>query len=355
MRLMKLFVAIASVAAVAIIAAPLAQAQCSPALQFSSSNPTGMDSERIRWDATGTTSQTGGDGNVGSAIGLFWRSDDSGEGNNFGGNCPSQTFWRQAASGGNKAPNRYLDAFIGSGNCQSNTCPDPVGAAPPLNLTVAVEDVSQDGQDARFAVVQVDPTPGQAGGVWNYRRVRSGSPVLPFQSIPTVDVTGSNRLVAPDPNEGDVNAQVSLPDAGAGAEFAGNTNGGAGSPIQATDLISSVDIYMAVGSDPGRDRTNPGWMFLQSVPYSGSSASISDFLVNCMDQTTQDVFLAAGLTYNGGTGGGVQGPYLGRATSFECDPNLAQPDQPRNIRPSRQDTQPDSLTPRRGQRGGGRR
>jgi hypothetical protein len=117
---------------------------------------------------------------------------------------------------------------------------------------------------------------------------------------------------------------------------------GAGPLGNAATMISSFDVFWAHGPlQPGRPRNDPGWTFLQSVPYNGGATPDTIIGVPC-PTTTDDTFVAVGLTYDGA----VPSFYLGAATTVECDPSIADPDVPSGL------DRPRPNLPRKATRGG---
>jgi hypothetical protein len=268
----------------------------------------------------------------GDEIGRFWTSTDSTLGNNFQGNCPATSFWR-LNDDENQLPNGALriDNAMGSADCHANTCPsyeDP--------LTVVIEDFGSPppgiGGDAYFVAWQVSPTPGgTAPRTWDFARTGltpgTTETVYPFVRFPHANVTSSARS--------GVNIEVTLHYADVAPNFHGATGGPAtpgalGASLPATSTIVSYDLMFRYGnSDPGRSRSL--WTHIATVPYPGIGVPGVFVSLPCLtspQQLLQDMFIAVGITFDGGAGPDVPSTLVGRATMIECDPNLAEPQQP---------------------------
>jgi hypothetical protein len=324
MKSLKVLSFVAALALIAVVAAPVAEAQCAPARTFASAvnGATKVGFGQVVVNPAGVTP-------LGDEIGRFWQANNSTLGNNFGGTCPSAVWWLNsggAPPAGVPANSLYLNGLIGGTGCAANTCPDFVS----IPLTVVVEDWGAPAPginaDAYFVAWQVSPTPNLLR-TWNFARTASTpgavATTYPFVRFPHANVTSSNR------NGFDVEVTLSYADVAPNFHGAtgGNTAAGdIGTALPATSTIVSYDLMYHVGlSDPGRSRSL--WTPLATVDYPGAGVPAVFQNVDCPDQVT-DAFIAVGITFEGDAGPDVPSTLVGRATAIECNPNLADPQQP---------------------------
>lgn len=329
-------VAFALVVAVAIATAPVAKAQCSPAQVFGSVGLAMGGAEQV--DVTAGVAH-----NAGLEIGRFWAAANSNNANNFGGTCPSTNVvtadsWWDLVAGG---PKRGIQGAITGGTCTASSCPSTVTD----QMVWVVEDFGPTGPpgvgDTAFWIgFRVDSPGGQAGRVWDLAKV-SGNPTvnmtLPFLEFPTAVVTSSLR----DTISGGVDTTQNYVDAGPNmhsATGAGNT------PLPDNSTIVSYDICTFFGGgDPGRARQN--WNCDTHVPYANAGVVGNQFEVPCPN-TVSDMYLAIGLTFDGGAGPDVLSSLVGRAIQVECNPDIADPE-PMPHKPGIRPKKPATKTPAR--------
>ena len=219
---------------------------------------------------------------------------------------------------------------------------------PANKMTVVVEDYAEGGppgvgNTAYYAAYMVDETP--ASGRWydygNLDGITVNNAIIPMLAYPDAVITGSSRegtTISINYNNLDQSNMVHSTDwAGGGGVY----------PTSA--VISEWQLVKATGTaDPGRDRSQ-GWVTINRTPYVAGGAPAS-FLVPCASTAT-DEYLAIGIGFNGGAFGVIDSALVGAAIPLECDPNVAQPDNPVDLNKKSGPTQIDS-TPRRS---GGRR
>jgi hypothetical protein len=193
-------------------------------------------------------------------------------------------------------------------------CP-PVGAS----ITVLVEDQTSDGRDAGFITYTAEETPSQIRW-WDLARTDPASQpsndvTHGMWAFPRVEVKSSSgppphTVIMNDYRDPAVNVWVV----------------GASGPLPPNTVVDSYDILSYFGpADPGRERTH--WTPVKSIPYNNAGI-IGDIVpVICGGGTIDDEYLAVGITFDG-----VPSYYVGKSITIECDPNLADPDEP-TIRP----------------------
>lgn len=321
----KILVGVASVAALALMAAPAAHAQCGQPQPFASIGAAKAAQIQVSINTAGTD-------NTGKEIGRFWVSNDSTRGNNFGGSCPStnadplQSWWDScglAGSGCTATPTfRGINASITGGSCLANTCPAIDGSD---QMTFLVEEWGAGGPPgiggtAYWIGFRVDVTATNANRFWNLARVTGNPPVnstLNFLEFPTPQVTGSTRNLT-----GGVDTTNNFVDIGLNLHSA---SGAANTPIADGATLISYDLCTFHGAaDPGRLRS-AGWSCGSHVPYANGAVSGAPFKVPCSD-ILADTWVAVGVTFDGGAGPDVASALVGRAIRVECDPTIAEPE-----------------------------
>jgi len=314
------------VIALAALIGPEAHAQCANAREFAGFGGMVTNTTVIRIDTNGLR-----DSNL--EVASFWVTSDStinSGGPHFGtpSLCPSQggifgavPWWQQGTSDNNPPPFRGIRGFVASPGCEMTLCP-PDGAS----LTVVVEDITADGKDAGFIAYTVDETPPTTRW-WDHGRTEDdvvGLFTHTMQRFPKITVTyayGPAPFITIGNNYADLRINFH------GVSGPNNT------PLSATAAIASYDVMKFFGQhDPGRLRS--AWTLLKTIPYEGVGIVGDQVQVPCPD-TTGDSFLALGVTYKGGAGPPVKSIYVGRSISIECNPNIADPEQPKpKLRPA---------------------
>jgi hypothetical protein len=247
--------------------------------------------------------------------------------------CPTQTgnqgtpWWYQAWA---TATPEQMSIFFGIGitGCTIPNCPGD-GAV----VSVLVEDVTADGTDAGFATYSADDTPADAYRYYDLARTdptaddqTDPDAVHTMYAFPTVDTRNS---AGPPPNTtvtNDYRDQGNAPTK--------NVWINAGGSYLPGQILTSYDIYWYHGpADPGRVRL-PNWTLLKSVQYTGGPLLGHSVSVPCPTEV-DDTYLAVGLSFDGTysgedtlPAGSVQTYYVGRSTAVECDPTLAEPEEP---------------------------
>lgn len=277
MRKSFLVLGIVSAVALAVVAAPLAEATCAPAKRFS------------QWDASSATyaytnfqqPQTNA-----AIIGALWQTGARSAANE-GSGC-EDTSWLNPYAG-----QWYINGFLNGLDPQGDLC-QPTGC-PSGDMTIVVE-APRSGGGAEFGVTRV----GETSFGFNY----STAGTLNTADIPRPNVSSSGRSGT------NVNINFTLP--GRDSAYAG------AAPVN--QAISSYRIVRFRGNaDPGRGSGQ--WSLLQSFPY--NSAGVSGSLtIDCAD-TTQDEFIATQVSYDNGQ---YLGALVSQSVRIECDPNLANPD-----------------------------
>ena len=302
----KVLLSVAAVAAIVVMAAPVATAQCAPAQIFGSTGLAMLGMVQVEI----------ADPVSGHEIGSFWNAGNSAFANNFAGTCPASVWMVDRAASGN----RGVSGAISGEGCTASSCP---GAGD--QVTFLIEDYGPGGPPgvgatAYFIGFRMDATPA-AGRYWDLARAAGNTAqVLPLLSYPDAVVQTSAR------NEPNVDTTQSYVDIG--LNFYGETAGGA---LPDSMSILSFDICTFHGpGDPGRDRS--AWNCEQSVPYNNSDVSGIAVSVPCPNDG-DDTYVAIGATF----APDVESKLVGAATAMECDPNLANPEQdPRpRIRPKK--------------------
>ncbi len=314
-------------AAVAIVAllAPTSHAQCTVSREFGGQG-NAMFTGRIIVNTT-----TNNFPNNGNEHKSFWDAGKAATNNSggvhFGSVALCTDAWWQTGTAF-LGVQSGIQGFIASLNCQMTACVDP------MVISTLVEDTTPDGSEAGFVIYTTDETPA---GIRYYDHARtagiagvpSAQATHTFQRYPRVDVTGST---GPPPTTKVTNNY---------ADLALNYHG-ADLTAQATSGIVSYDIMMFHGgADPGRLRS--AWTLVKQIAY--SNAGIAGDMINVSCPTSAgDTYLAVGATFDGDgnkvlSAGDVKSVLVGRATSVECNPNIADPE-PKVKRPSIQRTKP---------------
>jgi len=318
------------------LVAPAAFAQCGTARNISM-RQTGSTLGRIGVQ-TDSHVQTN---NNQTEVAIFWQPGNSAI-NNTGGphvgglpgssTCDSATalagspWWRTGGAGTQPASHRTIGMAMSASGCTMTICPG-VPAAPLDALTVLVEDTNAAGDDAAYWLATVDATPGP---IRYYDLARadaatqpSNDVTHPMWNLPRVTVVSSS---GPPPNTTLTNAYKN-----ADVEIWGVGPNGA-----AAQQIDSYDVFVFHGpAEPGRARSawNAGVPH-HTIPYNNTppGAPIPDsFLVPCpVIDDGDDTYVAVGLTFDG-----IPSYYVGKATAVECDPSLADPDRPSELRRAR--------------------
>lgn len=322
MRSVKVLSCVAAMALVALVAAPVAEAQCAPSRIFASAQQ-GTAKALYGQVAVNPAPVTP----VGDEIGRFWQSSNANLANNFSGGCPAPSFWKPVTAGGGTVGTLAIQGEIGGVGCAANACPDVNG-----DMTVVVEDWAATnpppgvGGTAYFVAWRVTGTPTLLR-TWDYARTGPTGSIYPFLPFPDAFVTSSGR--------NGMNVDVTMNYADVAPNFHGATGGtvapgAVGTPLPAQGTIVSYDLMLFVGlADPGRDRTL--WTPLESIPYPGAGITGTFESVACPD-TVNNALIAVGVSFDGGAAGPIASRLVGRATALECDPNLAEP-QPTDVRP----------------------
>jgi hypothetical protein len=253
-------------------------------------------------------------------IGRLWDSDNANNSNggltgpNFGNLCPISEWWVPNAAG------LYnIDGGLTVGGCAQVGCPSNA-------MTIVVEDYGLQGppgvNDTAFYIGwKVDETPADSRW-YDYSKVDgiTAVTVLNMLEFPRPVITSTNRDGAT------IVVNYNLADQAANNH---TWNNSAGAPFPIGDIVSEWQLVKATGdADPGRLRSN-GWVTIQSSPYVPGGDSTA-FNVPCADTAT-DEYIAVGIGFNGGASGTIDSALVGPAIQLECDPNLAQPDEPQNI------------------------
>lgn len=307
MNIMKKIVG-GSVAALTVAAlAPAALAQCSPARSFASHEiGTGKQGyNQVRLD------MASGVHNGGQQIGTIWQSSNYALSNNGTGGCPAAN-WFTLNMAGDQAG---IAAFIDGGACLLSGCPGP---SLEESLSVVIEEWGAGGppgvgENAYFHAWQTAGTPTDPQRYYNFANAFADNATIPYSPFPQAFVNSSAR------NGSNVDLSIGYADVAPNATAIGS---GQGMTLPASTIINSWDLVMHVGmSDPGRDRG--AWTTMAKIPYV-DGAGAADATVSCPD-TVQDVFVAVGISFDGGAAGDVESNLVGIATRIECDPAIADP------------------------------
>jgi hypothetical protein len=346
MRIMKALVIVAATAAVIAVGMPDANAQCGAGPRPFASIGGGMNVPAARFDATASA-------NAGN-IGRFWTSVNSDDGNNWGftelgvpnlepnkdsrnpafGRCSSLGWWQVALT-----TLRGFNGVIGAVGCEAVTCPGG-------DLSFAVEEYGPGGPPgingtAYFGAWRTDrdPTGGGINRQWDLS-VPSGAGTFLLQEFPKVQATDSSKVG----NDTQVVANFGTTD-GAATDAGASVWVNNGSILVDTGVLKSIDILEAAApADPGRERFNGVWVEKASITYNNAAVGGVVHTVDCGDRT-EDVYVALGLTFEGGGGAkDVKSLLVGQAVLVQCDPTIAKPDSP--IRPG---ARPRDVQPRGGE------
>lgn len=320
---MRFLMGLGAALVIVALAAPAAFAQCPEAREVAMSG-NGKTHGRIGVDTQAEIPLL----NNQTEVATFW---ETGTSNNAGGahfgtpsTCPSDSglagapWWKFGGAGNPDPLTRSIQFFISSPGCTLPFCP-----AQEASITVLVEDQTADGTDAGFITYTANEIPGPIRW-WDLARTDpatqpSNDVTHIMHAFPTVDTTSS---VGPPPNTTVTNnyRDVSI-----------NTwvVGPAG-PLPPNAVIDSFDIVYHHGpGEPSTGRVRSGWTALSSIPYANAGVIGDQILVPC-PTIVDDTFLAVGITVDG-----VPSYYVGKSTAVECDPNIAEPDDP-TIRPRNQ-------------------
>jgi len=314
MKRSRILLALGVAAVAVMLAAPISQAQCPVSQEFGAQgNP--MITGRIIIDNT-TNGYAGA--TAASEFGSVWDtvngSSNFGAGPHFAGsadNCPSSVWYLQNTFTG---VNSGIQGFIGGGNCFDIDCP-----ATNARVTTLVEDQTPGGTNAGFILYSVDST-FAAQRPWDHARtagiaqVPSGVATQRLEHYPRVHVVSSS---GPPPGTTLTNNYVDLALNFHGADLT----------AQASTGILSYDIVAHQGSSaPGRLRSGYSLGTIASIPYANSGVTGHMLAVPCGGPTS-DTYLAVGATFKDGNGS-FPSMLVGQAIAVECDPNIANPQQP---------------------------
>lgn len=321
-RRISLLAALAIVVTIVGLAAPAVFAQCGTAREIAM-RQNGAAYGRIGVDTQSHVATN----NNNTQVAIFWESGNPANntaGPHMGGasTCDSQTanagapWWQD---GGTGTTGKSIQMYLSSTGCTLPVCPGPGGS-----LTVLVEDVNASGSDAAYYLITTDETPGP---IRYYDLARadpatqpSNDVLHPMWNLPRVNVQSSS---GPPPNTTLTNAyaNVDIQIWGVGPQ---------GGPTQ---QVTSYDVFaVSAASPPARTRTSWGAP-LKQVAYTNNppGAPVSDsVLVPCGDPAN-NVYVAVGLTFDGM----IPSYYVGAATEVECDPSMADPDAPSELRRAR--------------------
>jgi hypothetical protein len=253
----------------------------------------GPTTKKLRIDPNGAE-------NLGNEIGRFWESDSSGI-NNFDGECPSgggNGWWKL-----NQPPLRGINGTLGTLGCAPSACPTN-------EMTLVVEEQSGDGDEAYLIAFRVDATPG--GIRWfDFARV-SPHDVLLMQELPRPQQTSATY------GGGIVHMGVTYPDVAPNVHAVNDP--GVDTPLPASAVVKSYDLYKAVTDDlpPGRDVAS--WTLVEQHPYADGPVNKVVHLP-CPEEPSDNLFVALGVTFHGGLNGDVQSTLVSQVTLVEgCPP-----------------------------------
>lgn len=311
----RILLGIIGVLAIALVATPMSQAQCTTAKEFASY----AGGTSVVWIFIDPAGLQNSDSNA-----RFWEVGNPGNISTAGGGtctnatcCPASEWWDQ----GGMIPDgqRGIRASLSSGACDLLTCP-PV----PSDLMFVIEDSTADGSDAGFIAYRSDQIATDARQ-WDLGRTEpaagtgSGNAVThTMERFPTVDTQSSS---GPPPNTTVTNDYSDI-----AINYHGVGGGTANTALPANTGIANIQILGHQGSaDPGRERSGWNQGVLKSIPYGNASVSGDVVAVAC-GESTEEVFLGVGLEFIDGEVSAL----VGSSTAVECDPTIAEPeDQPR--------------------------
>jgi len=209
--------------------------------------------------------------------------------------------------------NSGIQGYIGTPGCFPVQCP-----APAELISTLVED--SNGSDAGFILYTVEATPGNIRYYDHARTagidaVPGGVGTQTFRPYPELDVTGSHGP-PPDTTTTSNYLDLALNFHGAGATSAASTG------IQSYDIVAHQGL-----SSPGRLRSAYNMGVIKQIPYADAGIFGDQIAVPC-PVDVNDTFLAVGATFVDPSTGGLPSIYVGRNTIVECDPNIADPDDP---------------------------
>jgi hypothetical protein len=377
----KILLGLVVAAAVVATSIPVAEAQCATGSRNFHSISGGNATSKGRVSPAGTW----GLANIGSEIGRIWEPTNSGLGNNWcvgnnttcdpnrlplpeGVGCPSDDAtgpWWEA----NQTTNRIFAGDIATGDCVLNTCPENDliflvedygdSAAPPTVGGTAYFIAARTNRDAAAPCAgrQFDlAKPLGQSAACNNTNVN----VRPMLEFPMLEIVSSNKVS----NDVQVSTNYGRSQTPGAADDAGDSAWGFSQAALPDDsIIATIDILTHTGpSDPGRDRyatcggaqcTNQGtsgnccWTDIRQIPYNNAPVTNDQFTIDCGDRT-EDIWVSAGLTFQGGGGAqNVKSALVGRAILVQCDPATAVPSP--KVRPGSVERRTDRPT-----RGGGR-
>lgn len=318
-RRIQLLVALAVAVAIVATVAPAAFAQCGTAREFA------MRANGATFGRIGVDTQADipviNDGL--SQVGIIWEA-GAAAANNSGGphmgnatTCDSTAWWLTGGSGAGQPPNaRSIQGYLSSPACTLPVCP---GSG--RSLSVLVEDITADGSDAAYYMITADETPGP---IRYYDLARADPATQPSNDVthtmwrlPAVSVQSSSGP-PPGTTLSNAYANVDVQVWGVGAN---------GAPTQ---QVTSYDIFAVhAASPPGRQRSAWGAP-LKTVAYLNNppGSPVADSVAVPCPTATDNTYIAVGLTFDGG----IPSFYVGKETEVECDPSIADPDVPGELR-----------------------
>jgi hypothetical protein len=302
---LRILIGLGIAALIMAVAMPASLAQCPQAREFGAQG-NGTLTARIIIDTA-----TAGCPNNGNEFGGFWDVDSPGT--NSGGpffetptQCPVAQWW--LTGGMFLGTNAGIQGFIADPSCIINICPSVTSL-----MQWVVEDTTEDGTNACVIAYQVNETPA-AVRWYDHGRTAGNVPNTTtthiMETFPTVDVTASS---GPPPNTDTTQTY---------RDVVVNFHGEAATTLPASAGIASYEVmYFHGAADPGRLRAD--WTPLKTVPYA-DAAIIGDVVTVPCPTQVDDTFLAVGLNY----AGGVSSMLVGKSTAIECNPTLADPNEP---------------------------
>jgi hypothetical protein len=171
-------------------------------------------------------------------------------------------------------------------------------------MTIVIEEPGAVAGESYFIALRVDETPG-AIRWWDFSRTDLGSSpsVVSMQRFPrpviTAATVGAVTIVFPD-----VAQNV----------HAVHDTGGTDMLLPASSIVSSYDLYQAIGPDPGREAA--AWTLVLQQPYADGPAEVT-VPFSC-PPSAADVHFALGLSFDGGVGSDVPSVLVGRPATAEC-------------------------------------